>query len=109
MQDLTADTMSISDFSATTAVMSAQMQAAGIGIAATGPSLLGPVFGVIGGEFVAAFSAAHAAHLASIEKLSGVLDAISAVALANCADYQRADTATAAALAANAAGLDVWS
>ena len=39
-------------------------------------SLLVPVFGLIGGDFVAAFATAHGAHLASITKLSGVLGSI---------------------------------
>ncbi|GAF51100.1 hypothetical protein RW1_096_03060 [Rhodococcus wratislaviensis NBRC 100605] len=106
MNDLRADTASIAEFAATAATMSAEMQAAGLGAAAAGPLLLGPVFGVIGGDFVAAFATAHAAHLASIEKLSGVLGGISATALANAATYEGTEAATTAALAAHAVGLE---
>ena len=106
MNDLRADTASIAEFAATAATMSAEMQAAGLGAAAAGPLLLGPVFGVIGGDFVAAFATAHAAHLASIEKLSGVLGGISATALANAAAYEGTEAATTAALAADAVGLE---
>ncbi|WP_084721620.1 type VII secretion target [Rhodococcus marinonascens] len=106
MNELIADTASITEFAATTSAMSAEVRAAELGASAVGPLLLGPVFGVIGGEFVAAFSAAHAAHLSSIEKLSGVLGGISTTALVNAANYEGIDLATTAALAANAAGLD---
>ncbi|MEU2004203.1 type VII secretion target [Rhodococcus sp. NPDC019627] len=105
MNDLRADTASIATFAATAATMGAEMQAAGLTAAAAGPLLLGPVFGVIGADFVAAFATAHAAHLASIEKLAGVLGGISTTALANAANYDSTDMATTAALAADAVGL----
>lgn len=51
MNDLRADTASIAEFAAIAATMSVEMQAAGLGAAAAGPLLLGPVFGVIGRRF----------------------------------------------------------
>ncbi|MFC0446687.1 hypothetical protein [Rhodococcus jostii] len=73
----------------------------GLGAAAAGP-LLGPVLGVIGGDF----ATAHAAHLASIEKLLGVLGGISSTARANAATYEGTEAATTDALGADAVGLE---
>ncbi|QNG19490.1 hypothetical protein G4H71_17485 [Rhodococcus triatomae] len=105
MEQLHAETASIAAFGATTAAMSAELHAAGLGAAASGPMLLGPVFGLVGGDFLAAFAAAHAAHLASIERLSGVLAGISAAAIGSAADYDGTEAGNTAALGSAGAGL----
>ncbi|NLG56466.1 MAG: hypothetical protein GX542_12610 [Rhodococcus sp.] len=105
MENLEANTASIAAFGATTASMAAELQAAAVTAAASSPAMLAPVFGIIGGDFLAAFTAVHTAHLASIEKLSGVLTGISSATVAAGAAYSSSDESNAAAL--NSAGSGV--
>lgn len=100
MTELKADTASIAAFGVTAAAMAGELHVAGLSAAAAGPLLLGPVFGIIGGDFVAAFAAAHSAHTASIAQLSGVFDSIAGAAASSAAGYIGTEAANAASLAA---------
>ena len=99
MEKLSADMAGIAGFTAIADSMAAQMAAAGAGTAAAGPVLLGPVFGLIGGDFVAAFAAAHTAHVAAIAELTGTLASMGVAAASNAASYVGTDTGTSNALA----------
>lgn len=98
MGEFTARTEGIAAFGTTTATMAAQMQAAGAEVTAAGPAQLGPVFGLVGADFVTAFATAHAAHTRVIARLSDALDAMSTTAAATAAAYDATDHATADAL-----------
>ncbi|MFE3545068.1 hypothetical protein ACFXK0_19080 [Nocardia sp. NPDC059177] len=73
MRKMSADAEGIIAYSATAGVMSTDLATAAAGSAAAAPGLLGPVMGLIGGDFVTAYSAAHAGHVASIAQLSAVM------------------------------------
>ncbi|NLU81841.1 type VII secretion target [Rhodococcus sp. HNM0569] len=98
MEQLHVELDSVAGFAATTAAMAAQMQAAATA-AAAGAELLGPAFGLIGGDFLAAFATVQGAHIASIEKLALVYGGISAAAASSAAGYADTDTATGAGFA----------
>lgn len=73
MRKMSADTEGIAAYGATAHVMAGEMAAAGASAVAAEPALLGPIMGLIGGDFMAAYAAAHAGHVASIGQLSAVL------------------------------------
>lgn len=98
MDPLQVNTESVIAFGATTAAMAADLQAAGLAAAASSPALLAPVFGLIGGDFLAVFTQVHTAHLASIENLSGVVAGISAAAVSAAGGYKSADEDTTSSL-----------
>lgn len=106
MSGISAETAAIHAYGGRAATMAADLAAAGAGAAAAGPILLGPVFGLIGGDFVAAFGTAHAAHVDSIGKLSGVLGSMSAAAVASALAYDDTDATGAVALRATGAGIE---
>ncbi|EOM75439.1 hypothetical protein DW322_10245 [Rhodococcus rhodnii] len=103
MTDLDVDTGAVADFSAAAAAVAGDLLGAAATAAAAGPALLGPVFGLVGGDFVAAFAAAHADHVCSIERLSAVFSGVSAAADASVSAYTGTDDATATALSGTAA------
>ncbi|NKR47550.1 hypothetical protein GS506_28330 [Rhodococcus hoagii] len=76
----------------------------GAAAGAAGPALLGPVFGVVGGDFVAAFTAAQDAHVAQVRRLSSAWSAMSAAAASTAAAYDATDAAGAGALIDTGAG-----
>ncbi|MBJ8338472.1 type VII secretion target [Antrihabitans sp. NCIMB 15449] len=98
MSDLSAETGAIHGYGAVADVMAIGLAAAGTETAAAGPALLGPALGLIGGEFVAAFAAAHATHLATIAELTGVVATMGTAAVSTAAGYVGVDSATAAGL-----------
>lgn len=104
MGEFSARTASIATFGATAAALAAQTEAAGAAAAAAGPALLGPVFGVVGGDFVAAFTAAQDAHVAEVRRLSSAWSAMSAAAASTAAAYDTTDSAGAGALIGTRAG-----
>ncbi|MBW0271415.1 hypothetical protein ATM97_11690 [Nocardia sp. MH4] len=78
MTKMSADAEGIVAYSATAGVMSTDLATAVAGSIASAPGLLGPIMGLIGGDFVAAYSAAHAGHVAAIGQLSAVMASMSA-------------------------------
>ncbi|ORI18130.1 hypothetical protein BJI47_19315 [Rhodococcus sp. 1168] len=75
--------------------MSAHVTSAAAAATACGPAVLTPVFGAIGTEFLAAFTAAHTAHTAALARLAEVLSSIGSAAAGSAAGYQATDTAAA--------------
>ena len=75
-------------------------QAGGAQAGAAAPALLGPVFGIVGAEFVAAFAAVQAQHVAAIAALTATVGAIATTALGTGAAYSGADSTGGADIAA---------
>ncbi len=107
MDKLSVESTGLEAYAASAAGMATELLAAGGVSAAAGPALLGPVFGLIGGDFVAAFATAHGAHLASITKLSGVLGSMGVATGVSAAAYTGQDAVSSAAMKAASAGLEV--
>ncbi|GAB2627555.1 type VII secretion target [Prescottella soli] len=100
MTEFSATTAGIAAFGTTAATLATQAEAAGVGAAAAGPALLGPVFGLIGGDFLAAFGGAQAAHAAQLDRLASAWASMSDAALTTAAAYDATDAGTTAALGA---------
>jgi hypothetical protein len=92
-------------YGATATGLSGEMTAAAATAAGGDPLLLGPVFGLVGGDFMAAYAAAHAGHVASIGELSAVLGSMSAATTAAAATYTDNDLGRAQALRTTEEGL----
>ncbi|VFB01522.1 Protein of uncharacterised function (DUF2580) [Nocardia cyriacigeorgica] len=92
MKRISADTEGIAAYGATAGVMAGELAAAGAGAAGAGPALLGPIFGLIGGDFMAAYAATHAGHVAAISQLSAVVSSMSTAAVGAAANYAGTDT-----------------
>ncbi len=99
MTEVSAVSAGILAYSATTAAMSAQVTAAAAATMACGPAVLTPVFGLIGTEFLAAFTGTHTAHTAAVAKLAGVIGSIGAAAAQSAVGYDLTDVQTAESLA----------
>jgi len=91
----------IDEFSAATDGFSAVtdgIRAYGVAAATMGPGPLAPVFGLIGGDFLAAFAAAHGSHTTALHALADTLDGMGAAAHATAAEYDGTDHRVAAAI-----------
>ncbi|MFG1794066.1 type VII secretion target [Nocardia sp. NPDC049149] len=77
---MSADTEGIAAYGATAHTMAGELAAAGVSAAAAEPALLGPIMGLIGGDFMAAYAAAHAGQVAAIGQLSAVLTSMGGAA-----------------------------
>ncbi|MEU2091734.1 hypothetical protein ACWDSF_25595 [Nocardia beijingensis] len=106
MRKMSADTDGIAAYGATAHVMAGEMAAAGVSAAAAEPALLGPIMGLIGGDFMAAYAAAHAGHVASIGQLSAVLTSMGGAATGAAAVLTETDVAHAGALRSAATELE---
>ena len=104
-EQLSADAAGIAAYGATAATNAAELTAAAAAVAAAGPGLLDPVFGLIGGDFLAAYATVGSAHIESITKLSATVGSMSAAAQVTAANYLGRDAMTAAALLAAEPGL----
>lgn len=100
MQKISVDTEGVAAYGARVGGLAGEMTSAAASAAAADPVLLGPVFGLVGGDFVAAYAAAHAGHVASIGQLSAVLGTIGTAATGAASVYAESDADRAAALRA---------
>ncbi|MEU4342552.1 hypothetical protein AB0H00_15000 [Nocardia sp. NPDC023852] len=98
MRKMSADTEGIAAYGVTAQDMASEMAAAGVSAAAAEPVLLGPIMGLIGGDFMAAYTAAHAGHIASIGQLSAVLASMGGAAAGAATVLTETDTSHASAL-----------
>jgi hypothetical protein len=98
MRKMSADTEGIAAYGATAHVMAGEMAAAGAGAAGADPALLGPIMGLIGGDFMAAYAAAHAGHVAAIGQLSAVLTSMGGAATGAAVVLDETDHTNAAAI-----------
>ncbi|NUS45164.1 MAG: hypothetical protein HOV66_26605 [Streptomycetaceae bacterium] len=95
---LSVESAGLSDYSNRAAAVGAELASAAAQASVAGPGLLGPVLGLIGGDFVAAYTAAANAHVDSIARLSTTVASLSAAAKATVAGYHGVDTSTARAV-----------
>nr|WP_296772600.1 type VII secretion target [Rhodococcus sp. (in: high G+C Gram-positive bacteria)] len=98
MTEVSAVSAGILAYSATAASMSAHVAAAAAATTACGPVVLAPVFGLIGTEFLGAFTGAHAAHVGALGQLATTIGSIGVEATASAAGYDGTDISTAASL-----------
>lgn len=96
--NVSVDVDAVHRYATTTSSMARELETAGAGTAAAGPALLGPAFGLIGGDFVAAFAQAHSSHVSRIDGLAAVLHAMSAAATASADGYVGTDAESAGSL-----------
>lgn len=86
-------------YSGTAISMAAQIGSAAAATAGCGPAVLTPVFGIIGTEFLAAFTGAHTAHSAAIARLAEVVGNLGVAVSSSALTYDATDTRTASSLA----------
>ncbi|MFD1811878.1 type VII secretion target [Rhodococcus gannanensis] len=105
MAEFSAVTEGIRAYGGTATAMASGVRTAAVGTAATGPGVLTPVFGLIGGDFLAAFAAAHASHTAALTALADTLDSMGTAAHATATAYDDADRGVATAVTAAGEGV----
>ncbi|WP_280262899.1 hypothetical protein [Nocardia wallacei] len=104
MHKVSVDTEGVAAYGATAGGLSAEMAAAAASAAGADPLLLGPIFGLVGGDFVAAYAAAHAGHVAGISELSAVLGSMGVAATGAAVATSESDLGNAAALRSTEGG-----
>ncbi|MFC4125002.1 hypothetical protein [Nocardia rhizosphaerae] len=102
---MSADADGIIAYSATAEVMATDLATAAAGSVASDPTVLGPIMGLIGGDFVSAYAAAHAGHVAAIAQLSAVMASMGAATAGAATTLVDTDAAIAAPLTAAASEL----
>lgn len=107
MSGFAARTDGIRSYAATAGSMSEQVAQAGGMNVAESLATLGPVFGLIGADFLAAFGAVLGTHVASIGGLAAVLAGTADNAAAIAGAYDAAEESNAASLRSVGAGLGV--
>lgn len=99
MEHVSVDTQGLATIGANIAALPHPALTAAAAVLHDGaPELLGPVFGVVGGDFLAAYAAAHAGHVGSIRELSLVLASMSTAVPRAADSYTSVDDARAEAL-----------
>ena len=105
--ELVAKTDEIVGYGGVAAEMASTLSKTAATAAAADPAVLGPAFGLIGGDFVAAFTAAHATHVASITQLASVVESMGTVAVSNAANYVAVEAETISDIGTTSAGIEV--
>ncbi len=100
MHKISVDTEGVAAYGATAAGLAGDMGFAATHAAGADPLLLGPIMGLIGGDFVTAYAAAHAGHVAGISQLGAVMGSMGAAAAGAAGTYSGTDAEHAAALSA---------
>lgn len=98
MHKISVDTEGVAAYAATATGLAGEMGVAAAGAAGADPLLLGPIFGLVGGDFVAAYAAAHAGHVAGIGELSAVMGSMGAAAAGAATTYAGTDADHAATI-----------
>ncbi|NKY50553.1 hypothetical protein HGA08_10055 [Nocardia vermiculata] len=98
MHKISVDTEGVAAYGATATGLAGEMGVAAAGAAGADPLLLGPIFGLVGGDFVAAYAAAHAGHVAGIGELSAVMGSMGAAAAGAATTYSGTDADHAATI-----------
>lgn len=104
MAELVVDNEGVLAYSAVASTVAEQIGAAGAAAAACGPAVLAPVFGLIGTEFLGAFTGTHSAHTEAVGELAATVASIGAAATASAASYARTDAGTGASVSAAGTG-----
>lgn len=98
MHKISVDTEGVAAYGATATGLAGEMGVAAAGAAGADPLLLGPIFGLVGGDFVAAYAAAHAGHVAGIGELSAVMGSMGTAAAGAATTYSGTDADHAATI-----------
>lgn len=104
MTGIVASSGAIAAYAATTEAVAAQVEGAAAAMVASGPVVLTPVLGLIGSDFLAAFSGAHTAHTAAVDTLGAVIASIGGAALTSAVSYASVDATTAESIGAESIG-----
>lgn len=96
--EISAVSAGVHAYATTMGAAAAQVATAAAATTACGPAVLTPVFGLIGTEFLAAFTGVHTAHGAAVGRLAETVASLGVAASASSAAYDLADTQTAASL-----------
>ncbi|NMN96132.1 hypothetical protein [Antrihabitans stalactiti] len=104
--ELEAKTDEIVGYGGVAAEMASTLAKTGAAAAAADPAVLGPAFGLIGGDFVAAFTAAHATHVASINQLASLVESMGTIAVSNAANYVAVEAETIANIETTSVGIE---
>ena len=96
MTELFAAPADIAEYGSTAHAMAGEIAAAGT--TAAGTAVLGLAFGLIGADFVAAFTTAQANHSRALATLAHTAAALGDASLASAANYRSADGAHANAI-----------
>ncbi|RVW04962.1 type VII secretion target [Rhodococcus spongiicola] len=104
MSEFSAAAAGIAAFGGTATELAARAEAAAAAVAAK-PDALGQVFGLIGGDLLAAFTGARSAHAARLERLASAWASMSAAAITTAAGYEATDAGTASTLNSTSAAL----
>ncbi len=98
MAEVAAVSAGLQAYSGAAVSMAAHIGSVATTTAACGPAVLAPVFGIVGGEFLAAFTGVHTAHSAAIARLSEVVDSLGVAVSSAALAYDATDAQTAASL-----------
>ncbi|WP_072807215.1 type VII secretion target [Rhodococcoides yunnanense] len=99
MVEIQVQAAGVDAFVASAGALAVETAGAAAAATACGPAVLAPVFGLIGTEFLAAFTGTHTAHTAAVGRLADVLGSIGHAAAAAGVGYDTTDGATAVSLA----------
>lgn len=105
MHRLTVDPNGLTTYATTAQLQATDLATAAIRGAAANPLLLAPLLGLIGADFVAAYTAAHTGHIATVGRLSTVLTSMGHTSTGAADLYIAIDTARTNALRAATEGL----
>ncbi|MEV6771474.1 DUF2563 family protein [Nocardia sp. NPDC051030] len=100
MHRISIDPDGLAAYSNVAELMAAHLSATATRAAATDPLLLAPALGLIGADFLTAYTAAHTTHLTSITDLAAVLTTLGTTSTTAATTYTATDTTYAAALQA---------
>jgi hypothetical protein len=98
MTKISVDIEGVGAYSATAGGLAGELASAAAAVVGADPVLLGPIFGLVGGDFVTAYAAAHAGHVASISQLSAVMGTLGTAAAGAAVSYSESDADRVAAM-----------
>lgn len=99
MSTVDVNVAGLTAYSAGAASVATDLAGAAATAGAAGAEVLAPFFGVIGGDFVAAYAKTFGGHVASIGQLSATVASLGTAAATTAAGYTGADVAHAAGIA----------
>lgn len=107
MAEFSAVPDGIRGFATAASAMAAHVRTVAAGAAATNPDTLVPVFGIVGGDFLAAYAAAHGRYTGALNELADTLGSIRGAAVAAATAYEETDRGVAAGVVASGAAVVV--
>ncbi|WP_084523040.1 type VII secretion target [Nocardia inohanensis] len=105
MHRILLDPNGIAGYAATAHTMATALASTAAGTATADPLLLSPAFGLIGADFLAAFTAALTTHTTTLADLSAVLTSLGVATTGSSASYTLTDATHAAAVRTTTAAI----